>query len=167
MQFQIPQFIETEDKIIGPLSIRQFIYACATIGSVMLLYFVLQTWLWLIFSALILSVGGSFAFVTVNGQSFSKIVFYAAQFYWKPQTYVWQPEHPDMPRTEATTRASGFSLERLVAGAALKRAARYVQTGSVSQEEKPATPVTQPKEQYQIFRAVGGERQAAKRVDYR
>ena len=26
MQFQVPQFIETEDKVVGPLTLRQFMY---------------------------------------------------------------------------------------------------------------------------------------------
>ena len=51
MQFQVPQFIETEDKIVGPFTLRQFIYvAGAGLGSV-ILYFSVATWLWLILTS--------------------------------------------------------------------------------------------------------------------
>ena len=32
MRFQVPQFIEIEDKIIGPLTIKQFIYIAGGAG---------------------------------------------------------------------------------------------------------------------------------------
>ncbi|OGN29798.1 MAG: hypothetical protein A3A33_00695 [Candidatus Yanofskybacteria bacterium RIFCSPLOWO2_01_FULL_49_25] len=38
MRFQVPQFIETETKLVGPFTLRQFIY----IGSGGLLIFMLQ-----------------------------------------------------------------------------------------------------------------------------
>lgn len=35
MQFQVPQFIEVEDKIFGPLTFKQFVYIA---GGVALMY---------------------------------------------------------------------------------------------------------------------------------
>ena len=32
MQFQTPQFIETENKIIGPLTLKQFFYLAVGFG---------------------------------------------------------------------------------------------------------------------------------------
>ena len=40
MQFQVPQFIDVENKIIGPLSLRQFLYlAGAGLISFMLFFY--------------------------------------------------------------------------------------------------------------------------------
>ena len=32
MEYQVPQFIEVEDKIIGPLTLKQFIYIAGASG---------------------------------------------------------------------------------------------------------------------------------------
>ncbi len=173
MQFQVPQFIETEDKLIGPLTLRQFIYvAIAGMISVML-YFSVQTWLWFILSIIVVGASIALAFVKINGQPLAKIASAAAIFYWKPHTYVWQPANPTLPKTEANIKetAPGFSLEKIVAGISLKKAWRYVQTSSAKDKEKDevksATPATQ-NERYLLFRApVSGERKVARRVDFR
>ena len=38
MQFQVPQFIEVEDKIVGPLTFKQFIYLAGGGGVIAILY---------------------------------------------------------------------------------------------------------------------------------
>jgi len=48
MQFNIPQFIEIKDKIIGPLTMRQFLYILAGIGALAALWFFAELWLFLI-----------------------------------------------------------------------------------------------------------------------
>ena len=41
MRFQVPQFIEVEDKIFGPLTLKQFIYLAGAGGLVFVLWRVL------------------------------------------------------------------------------------------------------------------------------
>jgi hypothetical protein len=53
MQFQVPQFIETEDKIIGPLTLKQFFYVAAAALVSFSLFFVLATWLWLLITIIL------------------------------------------------------------------------------------------------------------------
>jgi hypothetical protein len=45
MRFQVPQFIEVEDKIFGPLTVKQFIYLAGGAGLVFILYHFLPTWI--------------------------------------------------------------------------------------------------------------------------
>ena len=173
MQFQVPQFIETEDKIVGPLSLRQFFYIGAGGGVSGLLYFILQTWLWIIFS--VLAVGGAiaFAFVKIQGRPLTRVVASAFNFYWKPQTYVWQPEHPVMtmkkeeeaPVQKPKKVIPGFSLEKIAAGSALHASWASLQTG----ERMSSQQFTDEKMygRYQIFKKAAGDQRAARRVDYR
>jgi len=166
MQYQVPQFIDTEDKIAGPFTIRQFIYLSITGLAVFFLYFVLQTFIWLILAVAILAVGISFSFVKINGQKLSLIARVAFQFYWQPQLYLWQPEDHQIPKTSEAVQeraAAGFDIEGIVSGLSLKHAWQYVQTGS--RAEHPSNPQDR-KEHYQVFRKVTGELRAAKRVDY-
>lgn len=94
MQYQVPQFIETEDKIVGPFSLRQFAYVGAAAVVSGICYFLLQTWLFAIVA--IVTIGGALAlsFVKINGRPLVKVGLAAFSFYWKPQLYVWKPEHP-------------------------------------------------------------------------
>jgi len=41
MQFQVPQFIEVEDKIIGPLTFKQFVFVGGGFGMAYVLWRVL------------------------------------------------------------------------------------------------------------------------------
>ncbi len=170
MQFQVPQFIETEDKIVGPLSLKQFAYVGAAAGAIMLLYFLVATWLWFIFSLVIAAVGIGLAFVKVNGKPLLKVVSSAAGFYWHPQIYLWQSENRALPKTEETLKAevgSGFSLENIVRGMALRSAWHQVQVGSRESAQKSGLTLKRMKERYEVFRGLSGERKVAKRVDYR
>lgn len=171
MQFQVPQFIETEDKIVGPLSLRQFVYIAVAGGLCFILFFALKTWLWFIFTVILAAVAFSLAFLKVNGQPMVKVLVAAARFLWKPQTFVWQPE-----RTSAKKEAHDdqqlekpvFSLQDIMAGMALRSTWQKLQTGIKRSPAEEVKPITQRiKERYQVFEKITGERQAARRVDYR
>ncbi|MEK7608374.1 MAG: PrgI family protein [Patescibacteria group bacterium] len=171
MQFRVPQFLETEDKIVGPLTLRQFLYIGAAFVVISILYALVAMWLWAIISLFIVILAGALAFGKVNGQPMSKIILAGARFYWKPQTYVWQ--EPGQEISAATkSRGSSFSLERIMAGLALKTARHYVETGSLSEEEhqnivQPSKKAKDVLERYQVLRKMTGEKRAARRIDYR
>ncbi|MEK7546864.1 MAG: PrgI family protein [Patescibacteria group bacterium] len=93
MQFQVPQFIDVEDKIVGPLTLKQFLYIASGAGLSLLLFFIVQAWLWFILSIFIISGAVTLSMVKINGQPLMKTVVSAIGFYWRPQTYVWQPEN--------------------------------------------------------------------------
>jgi hypothetical protein len=189
VQFQVPQFIETEDKIVGPLSLRQFIFIGA--GGLLcgLLYFILQTWLWIFLAIIIMAVAISVSFVKIQGRPFARVIFSAFNFYWRPQTYVWQPEHEALTRHEepkpakparksasvadilakmkiAAPAAKAVDSRAVVAqGSALHKSWQNVQTGEKMSDKE----FTEKKMygRYQIFQKMEGDRAAARRVDYR
>lgn len=166
MQFQVPQFIETEDKVIGPFTIRQFIYIGIAGAFSFFLYFTVQTWLFSIASVFLFAAAGAFAFVKISGRPLVHIAQSALGFYWKPQIYVWQPEHPEIQKSEALRplAASNLSLENILSGQALRNVWQNLQTGSKISPKQIGSRI---QERYQVFQRLTGERQAARRVDYR
>ena len=70
MQYQVPQFIEIEDKIFGPLTFKQFLYVGggAAIGFIM--YSALPKILAIVFGAPIVGFFMAAAFYQVNGRPF-------------------------------------------------------------------------------------------------
>lgn len=136
MQFQVPQFIETEDKIIGPFSLRQFAYIGVGGFLSAMLYFVAASWLWIIGSLFIFAAAFAFAFVKVEGRPFLNVVISAFHYYWKPQIYVWQPEHPTVklpPKKDI--EEDGSALEDILASSASK--SKRVFTGATAPAIKP------------------------------
>jgi hypothetical protein len=164
MQFQVPQFIDTEDKVVGPFSLRQFMYIGIAGFLSAIFYFFVQTWLFVIMAIIFLGTAGAIAFVKINGQPVAKIIAAAVNFYWKPQVYIWRSEAAPISQKNAT-HEGGFSLEAVASGMALHKSWEGLQTGTkipdrASIEQKIGA-------RYQILERVTGDRQAAKRVDYR
>ncbi|HUX35724.1 MAG TPA: PrgI family protein [Candidatus Paceibacterota bacterium] len=168
MQFQVPQFVEVEDKIVGPLTLRQFLYIGAAVGISMLLFFVVQLWLWIVFSVFIIGGGVALALVKVNGQPLVKIITSAIGFYWRPQMYVWQEKKEKAAQGGAKKETGqGASLENIVAGMSLRKSWQNLQTGTKVLASEGRWHVTRPKERYEVVQKITGERKAVKRVDYR
>ena len=74
MRYQVPQFIEIEDKIIGPLTLKQFVYLAGGAGLSYLVYAVTNPYLPIfIVVALMLPVaafGVALAFYKINNRPF-------------------------------------------------------------------------------------------------
>jgi len=164
MQFQVPQFIDTEDKVVGPFSLRQFMYIGIAGFISAIFYFFVQTWLFVIMSIICLGLAGVISFVKINGQPVIKIITAAFNYYWKPQIYVWKSEMPTQTQRIASNEG-GFSLESIASGMALHKSWEGLQTGTKIPESK--TIERKLSARYQILEHMGGDRQAAKRVDYR
>ena len=143
MQFQVPQFIESEDKVIGPFSLRQFAYVGVAGALSGAFYLFAATWLWVVFSIIIFAIAFAFAFVRIEGRPFLSIVTSAFNFYWKPQTYVWQAEHTPVVAREKTATIEGSSgLEEILAKSA-EKARKAVVHLTPRGAEKPALPTIQ------------------------
>lgn len=90
-QFVVPQFLDIEPKILGPITVRQFLIMLATVLLEFIIYrfFVNTLWGMLGLGLPVLIVGVSFAFVKVNGQSFHYIVLNMIQTSRKPKLRTW------------------------------------------------------------------------------
>ena len=91
-QFQVPQFIETESKIIGPLTLRQFIYLGVAGMLRFFLFFVLKIFFWAVASILLGLAAAAFAFIKYNGRPLTTVLKSAFIYYWNPRLYLWKRE---------------------------------------------------------------------------
>jgi len=90
MQFNIPQFIEIKDKIIGPLTMGQFLYILAGIGAMVALWFFLELWLFLIIAIPVIAFCLMLAFYQFNGRPFINFVGSAINYLIRPKLYLWK-----------------------------------------------------------------------------
>lgn len=92
-QFVVPQFIDVEDKIIGPITTRQFLIMLVA-GVIIFLAYRFGDFSFFIF-ALVLFGGLAvlFSFVKINGQTFHYFVLNIIQSVKKPSLRVWRKNY--------------------------------------------------------------------------
>ncbi|MBI3572853.1 MAG: PrgI family protein [Candidatus Kerfeldbacteria bacterium] len=131
-QYIVPQFIDVEDKILGPISVRQFIIILGGMGLIVGAYqilFRLANQLYaFIFTAFSLFVAMIvFAFVRVNGRPFHLFMLNVLQTLRNPSLRVWNnqlgerleyrhepPPPPPIPTKQAMTETKLAQLALLV-----------------------------------------------------
>lgn len=90
MRFTLPQFIEHEVKIVGPLTFRQFIFIGMAGGICFILYFTIPFSIFLI-ACLILGGGAmALAFLKIGGRSLSTILGNFLKFFISPKIFIWR-----------------------------------------------------------------------------
>jgi len=92
MQFIVPQFIDVEAKIIGPITPKQFIVLIVTFGLIFISYKLADFTLFIIEAIFILGVGVTLAFVKVNNQPVYYFLLSLIQVFKKPNIRVWKRE---------------------------------------------------------------------------
>jgi hypothetical protein len=95
MEYQVPQFIEVEDRIFGPFTLKQFIYIGGGVGlSVVLFLYVKPLFLALILIAPVAALAGSLAFLKINSKPFIEVLEAGFNYYTKGRLYLWKKEQP-------------------------------------------------------------------------
>lgn len=100
MRFQIPQFIEVEDKIFGPLTIKQFVYLAGGGAAIFLLYVALPFFLFILLSIPVGAFAGALAFYKINNQPFIKVVENAFRYFTKTKVYIWKKKKEQTKQAE-------------------------------------------------------------------
>ncbi len=88
-QFTVPQFIDVESKIIGPVTTRQFVILLVAALSIALCYRLLDFTSFLIIGVIILIIAVLFAFVKINGRPFHFFILNILQTLRRANLRVW------------------------------------------------------------------------------
>lgn len=94
-RFVVPQFIDVEDKILGPLTVRQFLIMLITFVLLAILYRLLVFSYFLGAGLPLLAVGVILAFVKVNGLPFHFFLLNLGETLRRPRLRVWDKEMSD------------------------------------------------------------------------
>lgn len=125
-QFVVPQFIDVEDKIFGPITTRQFLIL---LGAGLLIFLAYKLADFTLFVTMLVLVGGLaliFAFVKINGQNFHYFLLNIIQTLRRPSLRVWRkaygkkeldwlrrPDAPAAPPEIQRARVSGEHIRDL------------------------------------------------------
>ncbi len=99
-QYTVPQFIDVEAKIIGPITTRQFLIFLGAALLIFICYKVFDFGLFLVVGIFIFLVSGTFAFLKVNGRPFHYFVLNLVQTFKKPSIRVWNHRKPSFEAKE-------------------------------------------------------------------
>lgn len=88
-QFTVPQFIDVESKIIGPITTRQFLIILGAALLIGISWRVFDFSLFIFVTVIVCIIAALFAFVKVNGRPFHFFVLNAVQTLRRPGLRVW------------------------------------------------------------------------------
>ena len=88
-QFTVPQFIDVEDKILGPITSRQFVIMLTSFIIIGICYKLFDFSLFLTMAVLIFFISGIIAFLKINGMPFHYFILNFIQTSRKPFLRVW------------------------------------------------------------------------------
>lgn len=94
MRFEVPQFIDVEDKIFGPLTFKQFIYLAGGGGLAYVFYKLLPFPIWIFVSGPVVVFGLLLAFYKLNNRPFIEIAQNWLSFKLKGKLYIWERSQP-------------------------------------------------------------------------
>ena len=100
-QFTVPQFIEHEAKIVGPLTFKQFIYVGIAGAISFILYFTLgktNFFLFLLLTMILMGGGFTLAFVKIGGRTLPIFLKNFLFFSLAPKMYLWKKKGGLPPR---------------------------------------------------------------------
>jgi hypothetical protein len=92
MRFQVPQFIEVEDKIFGPLTFKQFIYLGGGVGICAIFFTLLPKFIALLLSGPFIALSLALAFYKINEKPFISVVESFVSYSFGNKLYIWKKE---------------------------------------------------------------------------
>lgn len=160
--FQIPQFIEQEAKIIGPLTLAQFLYLAAAGGIIFISFYVFTFFFWILISATVAAIALGLAFVKIDGQALPRVLLAALNYLLKPRIYTWQRTFAEKTLEVSDLEEIENLRKNISIQEKLKSIALNITTGKIFS----APQIRKKKEDYRVVTFMTGERRLAKRVDY-
>ncbi|RMD59626.1 PrgI family protein [Candidatus Parcubacteria bacterium] len=101
-QFTVPQFIDVEDKVLGPITVRQFVLIMAGFVIIALGWKLLGPYGWIALSLVTTGIVILFGFVSVHGQKFHEFLISFLRTITRPALRVWNNTDVQYFTEEAT-----------------------------------------------------------------
>lgn len=110
MRFQVPQFIEIEDKIFGPFTFKQFIYLLGGAGGAYVFYKVLPLLIAIPVIMAVVSLALALTFYKVNGRDFSDVLQSSFIYFFRSKLFIWKQRAPEKSKVLPSSK-SNVALE--------------------------------------------------------
>lgn len=145
MQVTVPQFIDVENKIIGPISARQFIILVVAGFCEYLLFSFTSTLTLFIVGPFLLGLGILFAFVRINGQMFHIFALNVLTSLKRPRLRLWQRQIDHVVDPKKGKIETPFSPKASPSKSRLRELSLIVDTGGAYAIDNESPPPSSSK----------------------
>lgn len=90
MMFNVPQFIDVEDKIAGPLTWRQILWMIGMVAILLVLYNIFDSSTFFTLAIPVILLFSALAFYRPNGVSMIEFLTHGVFFLFQPKVSVWE-----------------------------------------------------------------------------
>ncbi len=151
-QYKVPQDVEAEDKLIGPLSLRQFIYIVIAVAWAGLMFTILWHINFILFFVATLPVSGFFVLLGVGRrqeQSFENYFVAMVRFVVVPRIRLWQKDVSNEVIVKESPKKETYAIDKHVNTGSLKQLALIMDTrGNMKDPSIQLQDETNPAVQY-------------------
>lgn len=92
MKYEVPQFIDVEDKVFGPLTIKQFLYLIGGAGLSYLFWVSFPIFFAVLFILPVVALVLALAFYKINNRPFAQAIENGIQYFLSNKLYLWKKE---------------------------------------------------------------------------
>lgn len=122
MHYNVPQFIDIEDTIVGPLTAKQLLWLFVLAAALLVMWFSINdSVIFLILALPVVLLFMALAFYKPQGQSFIKFLSNAALFLVRPKIYIWKRDGNDARRDLSKKKMKENTLNRATGKKDIKR----------------------------------------------
>lgn len=112
MIFNVPQFIDIEDKIVGPLTAKQLGWLAAGAVVLLVLYGLLDRSAFILSTIIVTAISGALAFYRPYNQPLVKFITSSILFVTRPKMYIWRRTQEKVQKTVAKNQATTPAIGR-------------------------------------------------------
>ena len=137
MRFTVPQFIDIEDKIFGPLTWKQFLYVGGGIGMSVVLLLIAPFPIFLLFGLPIGILAAALAFFPVNNRPFSVFLESAFNYFTGQREYYWHKAEERIYKKKSQEKVAEVpnSKTPAVAGTTINSLSRRLELEALQKHE--------------------------------
>jgi hypothetical protein len=133
MQYPVPQFVDVENKIIGPITVRQFTIASIGLAGVFLLFKYADTGLFIFATIVIVLFVVIVGFVRINGRPFHYFFLSILETLFKSgRLYVWKKEPAKISHSHKGKKKTTKNVEMPIVQIAREKMQSYSRIDDLS-----------------------------------
>lgn len=123
----VPQFIDVEDKIAGPLTWRQLLWMIGMVVTLLIIYNAIGTLGFIVTGVPIVLLFSALAFYRPQGQPLISFFFHGITYFFRPKVAVWQrPTGRSKKMATPTVAPKPVQKEKRISPEELSRLARIL-----------------------------------------
>jgi hypothetical protein len=128
MRFKVPKDVDIEDRIVGPLTIKQLGWLGGGVGISLIFWKTVDTQLFVFLALIIMGLAAAFAFVKPYNQSLIAFCGSVLMFLSKPKQYFWRRIGLNFPRSKSNRKGPDNLLPLIKKGFSEKEVQNVVNT---------------------------------------